>query len=183
MYTCRECEQTINQATEVCPYCGADLTEAPAGESASPVKKSSATRITILLAVVLAILGTVAWFAVPWHMSGSQAEAETHAREAVATVQDVVAAYRASEGSFPTSLDALGDRVRAGAQKAQSAGYTLQYEAAKADADGRVRSYTLTARAGNFGYLNFYTDETGVLRFTVENRAATVQDPPAKGHL
>jgi hypothetical protein len=41
----------------------------------------------------------------------------------------------------------------------------------------------LTARAGNFGYLNFYTDESGVLRFTVENRAATVQDPPVKGNL
>ena len=25
MYTCRECERELNQATEVCPYCGTDL--------------------------------------------------------------------------------------------------------------------------------------------------------------
>jgi predicted amidophosphoribosyltransferase len=26
MYTCRECDKEINEATEVCPNCGADLT-------------------------------------------------------------------------------------------------------------------------------------------------------------
>ena len=35
MYTCRECERPINQATEICPYCGADLTE-PIGLESRP---------------------------------------------------------------------------------------------------------------------------------------------------
>jgi RNA polymerase subunit RPABC4/transcription elongation factor Spt4 len=185
MYTCRECEQTINQATEVCPYCGADLTAAPMGDAAAtgPPKKSSATRITFLLGIVLTIFWAVAWFAIPWRLSGSKPEAQAHARDGLAAVQEALTAYQASEGSFPSSLEALGDRVRAAAQKAQSGHYTLQYTPGKPDADGRIRSYTLLARSGNFGYLNFYTDESGVFRVTADDRAATVQDPPLKGNL
>jgi len=184
MYTCRDCEQTINQATEVCPYCGADLTApAASGEPATPGKKPSATRITLILGIVLTIFWAVAWFAIPWRLSGSKPEAQAHARDGLATVQEALTAYQASEGSFPSSLEALGDGVRAAAQKVQSGHYTLQYTPGKPDADGRIESYTLIARSGNFGYLNFYTDESGVFRVTAENRAATVQDPPLKGNL
>lgn len=185
MYTCRECEQTINQATEVCPYCGADLTAAPSGDPTAPgtAKKSSATRITLILGIVLTIFWAVAWFAIPWRLSGSKPEAQAHARDGLAAVQEVLTAYQASEGSFPTSLETLGERVRAAAQKLQAGHYTLQYTPGKRDADGRIRSYTLIARSGNFGYLNFYTDESGVFRVTAEDRAATVQDPPLKGNL
>jgi hypothetical protein len=183
MYTCRECEQTINQATEVCPYCGADLTAPPAGESVAPAKKSSPTRIILILGIVVAFLWAVAWFAVPWRITGSKLESEARARDALAAIQSVLAAYHASEGRFPASLDALGDRVRAAAQMAQSANYTLDYAPGKPDASGRIRSYALTARSGKFGYLNFYTDESGIFRATTEGRAATVQDPPFKGNL
>jgi type II secretory pathway pseudopilin PulG len=183
MYTCRECEQTINQATEVCPYCGADLTAPPAGESAAPAKKSGPTRIILILGIVVAFLWAVAWFAVPWRITGSKLESEARARDALAAIQAVLAAYQTSEGRFPPSLDALGDRVRAAAQEAQSANYTLDYAPGKPDASGRIRSYALTARSGKFGYLNFYTDESGVFRVTAEGRAATVQDPPFKGNL
>jgi hypothetical protein len=183
MYTCRECEQTINQATEVCPYCGADLTASVAGEFAAPAKKPSATRITLILGIVLTIFWAVAWFAIPWRLAGSKPEAQAHARDGLAVVQGALAAYQGSEGSFPSSLEALGDGVRAAAQKVQSGHYTLQYTPGKPDADGRIESYALIARAGNFGYLNFYTDESGVFRVTAENRAATVQDPPLKGNF
>jgi len=183
MYTCRECEQPINQATEVCPYCGADLTAPAGGESAAPAKKSSATRIPLILGIVLTIFWAVAWFAIPWRLAGSKPEAQAHARDGLAAVQQALTAYQASEGSFPSSLEALGDRVRAAAQSVQSGHYTLQYSPGKPDADGRIESYALIARAGNFGYLNFYTDETGVFRVTAENRAATVEDPPLKGNL
>ena len=185
MYTCRECEQTINQGTEVCPYCGADLTAPAVGDSAAPgaKKKSSATRITLILGIVLTIFWAVAWFAIPWRLSGSKPEAQQHARDGLAAVQEALTAYQASEGGYPSSLEALGDRVRAAAQKVQSGHYTLQYTPGKPDADGRIRSYVLIARAGNFGYINFYTDESGVFRVTSEDRAATVQDPPLKGNL
>jgi hypothetical protein len=183
MYTCRECEQTINQATEVCPYCGADLTAAPADEAATPAKKSSPARLVIILGVVVAFLWAIAWFAVPWRISGSKLESEARARDALAAIQGVLATYQGSEGRFPDSLDALGDRVRAAAQEAQSANYTLDYSPGKPEAGGRIKGYALTARSGKFGYLNFYTDESGIFRATSEGRAATVQDSLFNGNF
>jgi len=43
----------------------------------------------------------------------------------------------------------------------------------------RRSTLDFTALSGNYGYRGFYTDETGVLRATRENRPATAQDPPA----
>jgi hypothetical protein len=183
MYICRKCEKTINQATEVCPNCGADLTAPPRSESAEPAQKSSATRISLILAIVLTILWAVAWFALPWRISGSKPDSEAHARDALAAIQGFLTAYQGSQGSFPSSLDALGDRVRAAEQRALSAQYTLQYTPGKPIADGLIKSYTLIARSRNFGYLNFYTDESGVFRVTAEDRPATVQDPLLKGNF
>src|SRR5271157_3909828 len=116
MYTCRNCEKTTGQATEVCPFCGADLTAPARNESAAPAKKSSATRITLILAIVLTILWAVAWFVLPWRISGSKPDSEAHARDALAAIQGVLTVYQVSEGSFPSSLDGLGDRVRAAEQ-------------------------------------------------------------------
>jgi hypothetical protein len=70
--------------------------------------------------------------------------------------------------------------VRKAAQVAESSRYTLQYTPGRPDAESRIASYSLTARPGNFGYLSYYTDETGVMRATREDRAATVQDPVVK---
>ena len=187
MYTCRECEQTINSASEICPYCGADLTAPPPasgfGEPVPPVKKSGAKRVLIACGILLATLGAVGWFAVPWHMSGSKSESEARARDAISTIQAALGAYESSEAAFPSSLEALGDTARAAAQKAQLGHYTLQYTPGKPDADGRVKSYTLIVRPGNFGFQSYYTDESGVLRATTEDRAATVQDSPVKPNL
>lgn len=186
MYTCQECEQQINTANDVCPYCGADQrgsSGGSVGEFAAPAKKSGAKRIIITCGILLVILAAVGWFAVPWHMGGSKAESEARARDAIKTIQETLAAYESSEATFPSSLESLGDTARVAAQKAQLGHYTLQYTPGKPDADGRVKSYTLIARPGNFGFLSFYSDETGILRATVEDRAATVQDPPAEPNL
>lgn len=183
MYTCRECEQTINQATEVCPYCGADLTAAAVAEPDAGARKSGRLRIIVILSFVVVFLWAVAWFAVPWRLSGSKVESESQAREALVSIQEVLATYQASERSYPASLDVLGDRVRAAAQGAQSANYTLHYSPGMPDPQARIKSYALTARAGKFGYLNFYTDESGVIRATSEARAATVQDPPLRRNI
>jgi hypothetical protein len=135
MYSCPECEQLINQASEICPYCGAD-------------QKALADTELLL------------------------------AGESMAAIQQAINTYQQSEGSAPPSLETLGDTVRKAAQSAQLAHYTLQYAPGKPDPAGRVTAYTLTARAGNFGYRSFYTDESATLRATTEDRAATVQDPP-----
>jgi hypothetical protein len=183
MYSCPECEQLINQASELCPYCDADqkaLAEAElllAGKSPKPTK-SNYKRVAVVCGTLLATLWAIAWFAVPWKLSGSKTEAEARARESLAAIQQAINTYQQSEGSAPPSLETLGDSVRKAAESAQLAHYTLQYTPGKPDPNGRIIAYTLTARAGNFGYRSFYTDESGTVRASTEDRAPTVQDPP-----
>jgi hypothetical protein len=130
MYTCRECDAAINSSSEVCPYCGADLTSPAAdgfGEPAPVAKKPTAKRILIACGILLVTLGAVGWFAVPWHLSGSKSESEARARDAIATVQAALATYESAEAAYPSSLEALGDTARTAAQKAQLGHYNLQY--------------------------------------------------------
>jgi RNA polymerase subunit RPABC4/transcription elongation factor Spt4 len=180
MYTCRDCEQPINQATEVCPYCGADLTEVPFDLESlvAPPRKKSLVKIAVLWAIVLLSLVAIAWFALPWRLAGSKPESEAHAVAAITQLQQALAQYQATEGDFPSALEALGPHARNAIQEAQSGRYALQYTAGNPEANGRVKTYSLTARAGNYGYLNFFTDETGILRGTREDRAATGADSP-----
>jgi hypothetical protein len=182
MFSCPECDQSINQSSEECPYCGADLISPIFTEDAKPARKSK-TRILMMWGILLAILWAIAWFAFPWRLAGTKVTAESNARDALDSVREALMTYQASEGSFPTSLESLGDSVRAAAQKAQSAHYTLEYTPGKTNSEGRVKTFMLLARPGNFGYLNFYTDETGVFRATSEDRPATAQDPPLKPKL
>jgi hypothetical protein len=183
MYSCPECEQLINQASEVCPYCGADqkaLAETElllAGKTPKPAK-TNYKRVAVVCGILLATLWAIAWFAVPWKLSGSRTEAEARARESLAAIQQAIDAYQQTEGSVPPALETLGDNVRKAAQSAQLVHYTVQYAPGRPDSAGRITAYTLTARAGNFGYRSFYTDESAIVRATTEDRAATVQDPP-----
>jgi hypothetical protein len=180
MYSCPECEKPINQASDVCPYCGADqkaLAENELLQAGKTPRKPSYFRVVLVCGILLAILWAIAWFAVPWKLSGSKPEAEAHARDAMATIQQALATYQSSEGGYPSSLETLGESVQKAAQAAQFARYTLQYIPGKPADDNRITAYSLTARPGNFGYLSYYTDETGTFRSTREDRAATVQDP------
>lgn len=183
MYSCPACEQPINQATEVCPYCGADQkaladTESLLAGKTPKSAKPNYKRVAVVCGVLLATLWAIAWFAVPWKLSGSKTEAEARARESLTAIQQAINVYQQSEGSAPPSLETLGDAVRKAAQSAQLVHYTLQYTPGRPDPNGRIAAYTLTARAGNFGYRSFYTDESATVRATTEDRAATVQDPP-----
>jgi hypothetical protein len=183
MNICPECQQVIDQASDLCPGCGAHLTAPATDEFAEAKKKSGFLSATVLWSVIVTILWAIAWFAVPWHLAGSKPAAELRARETLSALQEELAAYEASEGSYPRSLEALGDRARQATQAAQSARYTLRYKSGNPDVNGRINSFTLVARAGNFGFLNFYTDQTRVFRATLEDRPATDQDPLLKPNL
>ena len=179
MYTCRECERPINQATEICPYCGADLTAAALSTMEDPRKKRSLASVLVRWAVLLAALWGLLWFVLPQRVGDRSAQAEARAVEALREVRAALTAYaEAQGGAYPASLEALGERGRKPAQLAQSEGYRLEYTPGPPSPDGIVRSYALLARPGNYGYRNFYTDETGALRATRENRPATAHDPP-----
>jgi hypothetical protein len=182
MYTCRECETEINQGTELCPHCGTDLT-APIPGADSPAAKPSLQKIllrwSLLLGVLLAAIWSFLWFIVPERQGNPTTQAEARAVESLREVRTALADYAAAQsGAYPRQFEALGEQVRTAAQLAQSVSYQIQYTPGPAEADGSIRSYVLLARAGNFGFRNFYTDNSGAVRATTENRAATPQDSP-----
>jgi hypothetical protein len=184
MVTCRECEYEINQATEICPHCGADLTSFP-NESATPAKKPTLPKILLrwgmLLGVLLAAMWSFLWFVVSPRTGNVTAEAESHAVEAINDVNAQLHSYaEISGGGYPSNLEQLGPQVRQAAQLAQSDGYRLEYTPAPAEADGAIHNYSLEARAGNYGYRSFYIDISGVVRATKQDRDATSADPPIK---
>ncbi|HXW54726.1 MAG TPA: hypothetical protein VEJ67_03175 [Candidatus Cybelea sp.] len=102
---------------------------------------------------------------------------------AMLKIQEALGAYHASEGAFPSSLEALGAAAQDASREAESGRYSVQYTPGSQTLDSRINTYTLTARAGNYGYVNLFSDETGLLRGTSENRPATAQDPPIQGDL
>jgi hypothetical protein len=179
MYTCRECENDINQGTEICPHCGTDLTAAAPGgtPAAKPSLKKILLRWGILLGVLLAAIWSFLWFVVPERQGNPTAQAEARAVQSLQEIRTVLADYGATEGGYPRQFEALGERVHIAAQLAQSVSYQIQYTAGSVEADGRIHSYTVQARAGNYSFRNFFSDETGIIRATRENRAATAQDP------
>jgi hypothetical protein len=180
MYVCRECEQPLNQATEVCPYCGADLTGQPAESSVAPKKKRSILRSLVIWGALIACLWAIVWFVLPPRPGTSKPEAEKSALTALADMRSELTSYEAATGSYPSSLETLGVTARSAAQMAKNAGYEIQYAPAPASDDGRIKNFALLARPGNYSYRNFYLDDTGAIRSTRENRPATAQDPESK---
>ncbi len=181
MYTCRECERVINQASEICPYCGADLT-VPAAAEAEPAEKRSVGKILlrwgVLVGMMAAALWSFLWFILPSRSGDPALRAEMQAVESLDEIRVALAQYTEAQGGFPATLEPLGDRARVPAQRAQAEGYQVQYTPGRMGSDGKVRNYVLLARPGNYGYRNLYMDESGVLRATRENRPATAQDAP-----
>jgi hypothetical protein len=182
MYTCRECEHEINQATEICPHCGADLTLPVPGEETSR-KKLTTRQILVRWAFLLAVLIGSIWsfvlFVASPRAGGGAQQAEARAVQALDEVRALLVSYAAAQGgAYPKTLEPLGALARQAAQMAQAEGYEVQYTPGPSDANAVIRSYSLEARPGNYGYRSFYTDVTGLVRATTENRAATSSDPP-----
>jgi hypothetical protein len=190
MYTCRECERPVNQATELCPYCGADLTlPAETDSGVQPKKKptlrSALARWGLLLGAMLLFVWFILLLPGPGTRDGGAAAAERRAVESLRAIQAALADYaEVRGGEFPPTLEALtAPAVREAARSAQSEGYRLDYQPAPADPDGIVRRYALRARPGFHGFRNFYTDQSGVIRATrrgEENRPAGEHDPPVE---
>jgi hypothetical protein len=180
MYVCRECEQELNQSSELCPYCGTDLTQPPPGEVVSAKKRANLPRTITLWGMVVASLWGILWVAVPMRFSNPAQQSETRALEAIASLRSALHDYAAAQGAYPPSLEPVGEPAHAAAQWAQSGGYSLQYTPADPGPNGRIANYSLSARAGNYGFRNFFSDDSAVVRATREDRPATIQDPPIK---
>jgi len=184
MYKCPQCENEINQATEVCPRCGTDLEAlAAVALAAEPAKHRSTGKIVLiwvtLVVVVAAGLYAFIWYVLP-ERAGNQSRAGVEARvlESLAEFQTALENFaRAENGRYPDSAEALGASGRLAARNALGVGYTLQYTPGPAGADGAVRNYSLSARPDRYGFRGFYTDQSRAVHATSENRPASAQDP------
>lgn len=180
MYTCRECEKPVNQATEVCPYCGADL-EAMQAE-AEPSKPGSAMKRILVWGTMIAAVWAFLWFILPERSVKVAAQAETRGLELATATREALRAHVEAHGSYPSTLDGLTRSALAGvreaAQRAQTEGYRLEYAAGPAGAGGNIQTFAATVRPGNHSFRGFFVNESGVIRWTRENRAATAQDNP-----
>jgi hypothetical protein len=182
MYTCPECEKEINQATEVCPYCGAE--PARAAEEAPPATKPSLGKTIFRYGVLLAAMWAFLWYVLPERTAREAARrAENLAVEGLRAAHAELAQFAAAQGGgFPPALESLPPeslrKVKAAAEAALAEGYRLEYTPLGESAVGRVEHYVLLARPRNFGFLNFFMDDSGVIRATREDRAATAADPP-----
>jgi hypothetical protein len=81
------------------------------------------------------------------------------------------------------SFDSVVYSATKGRNVRATIGYRLTYRAAP-DADGIIRHYSVVARPIKYlgeGTPSFFTDQSGVIRSTNEDRDATVSDPPLAG--
>jgi hypothetical protein len=181
MYTCRACEREINAASEICPYCGEDLTAVPAGAATETKKKPAFLKRLLRWGLLLAALCGFLWYILflPERAGNPTDRAE---RQAIASLQEILRALSAyadaQGGRYPQALDTLGQGIQRTAQQAQSEGYQLEYVPGESGESGSVSHFALLARPRNYGYRSFYADESGVLRATLESREATAKDPP-----
>ena len=61
----------------------------------------------------------------------------------------------------------------------RKAGYVFTYKPGPKDKSGMIAAYTVAARPVKWqeGVISFFTDQSGVIRWTKANRAATAKDP------
>lgn len=178
MYLCPHCQQAINSASALCPYCGANQTE-PDSEPRPGRTKARASR-KLIIAVLLTVVGiwAIIWFALPMRFENPRPAAEHSALEAVRALELQLATFENGAASFPTSLEALGEPAREAGEAAMAGGYSVRYTPTEQDASGNPHAYTLVAVPRNYGYQGFYADQSGVIHVTRDNRPATAQDPP-----
>ncbi len=114
-----------------------------------------------------------------WRVEQSEHSAPQELRQ----VNEAVKAYIAEHGTNPPTLSSLRGRIPSelscGTPTCDSFGYRFQY--AVSSQDPSKPHYSLSAQPlhhGISGIHSYYVDQTDVLRYTKENRAATSNDPP-----
>jgi hypothetical protein len=111
----------------------------------------------------------------------------------VRTINTAALAYRGTyKKGYSPSLAAMGVKPGATDYTAEAAGlideqlasgkmagYTFNYRPGKKDASGSITTYTATARPLKWkeGVTSYFTDDSGVIRWTKANRAPTAKDP------
>ena len=153
----------------------------------------------IELLIVVAIIVIITAVAIPNLRSIRMQTQETSALKSMSTLNTACQSYYASYGgSYPHALSDLGpsqsgtpsktasdllNSVMAppGGAPAMKDGYTFRYVPGAADEAGNIATYTITAdptSQGQTGVKRFFTDQTYVIRYTMDGSQPTVLSPP-----
>ncbi len=158
----------------------APVASAPA--TTAPLRRSRAP-IVIILLVALILLGLLA-IGVRSLLEQRLEGNETAALSSVRSLNTALYEYRRSHGdSYPKTTADLGsalDPVLAcGVNPCLKSGYAFSYELLAPTAMGpRYAVVARPNRYGNTGRRSFYSDESGVVRATGDNRMPNAQDDP-----
>ena len=185
MYMCRECENEINQATELCPHCGADLTALVPGAEALSAAKPSLGKILCAGACCWeCCLGDLVFLVVHRSRAAGRSHGPGGSARRRIFAGDPRRADRFCSGAgrrLPAAIRGRG-RTRAPgrrAQLAQSVNYQIQYTPGprrrRTERSARLRFRRSCRKIRCLR--NFYLDDTGILRATRE-RAAPFQKIP-----
>jgi hypothetical protein len=177
MFTCPGCERPINSASEVCPYCGADLAPEPAAGRRNAQRKG----LLLTLAGAVVLIGAIwamVWLVLPKPDVPGHTEAESGAISTLRETAGIVTAYKKKQGTYPNTIEQVSSQAALAYATARQEGYSLIYRPGPAGSDGNIHTFVLLARPEFYGYTNFYIDQTGVIRATQQNREATARDRP-----
>lgn len=182
---CPSCGKEIPDTAKSCQFCG------------RATKGSTRPRVVFWLVCVGVLLIALVW---RWGRSEDHLWAGNEA-SAVGSLRQYVngcISYSNDHPKFgyPPNLSVLGpapagegllDQVLAppgGVKETAKSSYVFLYTAGIPDRTGVITSFSVSARPVRYvrhdhgGRRSFFVDETGVIRFTTEDRAATAHDSP-----
>jgi type IV pilus assembly protein PilA len=152
----------------------------------------------VTFAIYLALFIAVPAFVLPLVKIPPRVSNQSSAVGSLRTLNNAEVTYSSTYTTgFSATLLALGPAADGATETASAAGlidsslasgkagkYTLTYTVSR-DAAGNITAYTTSARpiidCRRPNFPSFFTDESGVIRGTDENRPATVHDPPLGG--
>lgn len=154
-------------------------------------------RLAIGLVVAALVVSAFVWGIPHKIRSGPHYLPQASAVGSLRTINTAEITYASTYGGYSPTLAALGppsqgepptagaagliDEVLAGGVRS---GYRFTFKPGPRDAKGQITSYTVCARPIKRSeplLPSFFTDETGVVRRTDEDRCPTLQDPPHAG--
>jgi type IV pilus assembly protein PilA len=164
--------------------------------------KPKLKRTLVVASLGVAFVSVVAWFAAPKLFESRMAANEASAVGSLRTLNTSLVAYSATytdSVGYPPTLQTLGpppDRLSNSCSKANliddilssgmKSGYIFEYlpgpqtRAMVAGCPAVSKSYVLTARPKEYdttGNRSFYSDESGVIRYSTSERPAVASDP------
>jgi len=148
----------------------------------------------VMLLGLLALLGAVIF---AQEKPAPPSEDEAHAVGASRTINTAEVTYAATYNKgYSINLLVLGEGLPGAQPTEMQAGliakglaqgtwhnYIFTYKPGAKDKDGHINSYSLVARPAKWhkDAASFYTDQSGVIRSTRENRAPSANDKPLGG--